>query len=77
MSCCSGKCGCGADCHCGSGCNGCGMFPDIIEKTTTETIVLGVTTQKMHFEGSEMGVGVEGGCPCGDNCKCDPCTCGK
>ncbi|KAK5787427.1 hypothetical protein PVK06_042081 [Gossypium arboreum] len=68
MSCCGGNCGCSSGCKCK-------MFPDIIEKTTTETIVLGVTTQKMHFEGSEMGVGVENGCKCGDNCTCNPCNC--
>lgn len=28
-----------------------------------------------HFERSEMGVGAENGCKCGDSCTCNPCTC--
>ncbi|MBA0619611.1 hypothetical protein Godav_028765 [Gossypium davidsonii] len=48
-SCCGGNCGCGSSCHCGKGCNGCGMFPDIIEKTTTETIILG-TLRDLRWE---------------------------
>ncbi|KAK8588693.1 hypothetical protein V6N13_087598 [Hibiscus sabdariffa] len=75
MSCCGGNCGCGSACKCGNGCGGCKMFPDIVEKTTTETLVLGVAPQKTHFEGSEMGVGFENGCKCGDNCTCNPCNC--
>ncbi|XWS67065.1 hypothetical protein CRYUN_Cryun05aG0254500 [Craigia yunnanensis] len=53
------------------------MYPDmsLAEKTTTETLVLGVAPQKAHFEGSEMGVGAENGCKCGDNCTCNPCNC--
>ncbi|KAK8633194.1 hypothetical protein V6N13_014042 [Hibiscus sabdariffa] len=73
MSCCGGNCGCGSACKCGNGCGGCKMFPD--ERTTSETLVLGVAPQKRHFEGSEMGVGAENGCKCGDNCTCNPCNC--
>ncbi|KAA8516429.1 hypothetical protein F0562_016722 [Nyssa sinensis] len=78
MSCCGGNCGCGSGCSCGSGCGGCKMYPDMSfsEKTTTETLVLGVAPQKKYSEGSEMGVaGETGGCKCGANCTCDPCTC--
>ncbi|XP_039044419.1 metallothionein-like protein type 2 [Hibiscus syriacus] len=76
MSCCGGNCGCGSGCKCGNGCGGCKMFPDIVdERTTTETLVLGLAPQKTHFEGSEMGVGAENGCKCGDNCTCNPCNC--
>ncbi|XWS67064.1 hypothetical protein CRYUN_Cryun05aG0254500 [Craigia yunnanensis] len=69
MSGCGGNCGCGSGCKCGNGCGG------LAEKTTTETLVLGVAPQKAHFEGSEMGVGAENGCKCGDNCTCNPCNC--
>ncbi|KAE8679478.1 Metallothionein-like protein type 2 [Hibiscus syriacus] len=80
MSCCGGNCGCVSCCKCGSGCGGCKMYPDtremsFVEKSTTETLVLGVAPQKPHFEGSEMGVGAENGCKCGDNCTCNPCNC--
>ncbi|EEF30056.1 metallothionein-like protein type 2 [Ricinus communis] len=79
MSCCGGNCGCGSGCKCGNGCGGCKMYPDMSfsEKTTTETLVLGVGAEKAHFEGGEMGVvgAEEGGCKCGDNCTCNPCTC--
>ncbi|XP_057970899.1 metallothionein-like protein type 2 [Malania oleifera] len=79
MSCCGGNCGCSSGCKCGSGCTGCGMYPDLsyTETTTTETLIVGVApTGKAYFGGSEMGVGAEnGGCKCGDNCTCDPCTC--
>ena len=54
------------------------MFPDmsLAEKTTTETLVLGVAPERGHLEGAEMGVPAEnGGCKCGSNCTCDPCTC--
>ncbi|KAK8532002.1 hypothetical protein V6N13_131351 [Hibiscus sabdariffa] len=74
MSCCGGNCGCGSGCKCGSGCGGCSFYPDV-EKSTAETLVLGVAPQKPHFEGSEMGVGAENGCKCGDNCSCNPCNC--
>ncbi|KAJ4842675.1 hypothetical protein Tsubulata_014894 [Turnera subulata] len=78
MSCCGGNCGCGADCKCGNGCGGCKMYPDLsyAEKTTTETLVMGVAPEKAYFEaGAEMGVaGAENGCKCGDNCTCNPCN---
>ncbi|XWS59812.1 hypothetical protein CRYUN_Cryun08bG0154000 [Craigia yunnanensis] len=75
MSGCGGNCGCGSGCNCGSGCGGCKMFPSFAEKTTTETLVLGVAPQKAHSEGSEMGVGAENDCKCGANCTCNPCNC--
>ncbi|CAK7333865.1 unnamed protein product [Dovyalis caffra] len=79
MSCCGGNCGCGTGCKCGSGCGGCKMYPDMSffpEKSSTETLVLGVAPEKAMFEGAaEMGVGAENGCKCGANCTCDPCTC--
>ncbi|XP_068642304.1 metallothionein-like protein type 2 [Aristolochia californica] len=78
MSCCGGNCGCGSGCTCGSGCGGCKMYPGLAESatTTTETLIMGVAPQKLHFaEGSEMGVASENGCKCGDNCTCDPCNC--
>ena len=54
------------------------MYPDLsyTEQTTTETLVMGVAPVKAQFEGAEMGVsGENGGCKCGGNCQCDPCTC--
>ncbi|KAG6724258.1 hypothetical protein I3842_03G251100 [Carya illinoinensis] len=72
MSCGGGNCGCGSSCSCGSGCGGCKMYPDM---GYTETLIVGVATQKTHFEGSEMAAGAENGCKCGSNCTCDPCNC--
>lgn len=47
-----------------------------VEKTTTETLVLGVGPVKAQLEGAEMGVASEnGGCNCGSSCTCDPCNC--
>ncbi|KAL3628636.1 hypothetical protein CASFOL_027682 [Castilleja foliolosa] len=78
MSCCGGKCGCGSTCKCGNGCSGCGMYPglDYSEAAgeTTQAVILGVSSQKINFEGAEMGV-AENGCKCGANCNCDPCSC--
>ncbi len=56
------------------------MYPDMSSSegstTTTDTIIAGVAGPvKMHFEGSEMGVGAENGCKCGPNCSCNPCNC--
>ncbi|KAJ0084189.1 hypothetical protein Patl1_30912 [Pistacia atlantica] len=87
MSCCGGNCGCGSAsaCKCGGSCSGCGKYPDLgfSEKTTTETIIVGVSSVKMHLEGSEMSFGAENGgcscannaCKCGNSCSCNPCTC--
>ena len=54
------------------------MYPDMSfsEKTTTETLIVGVAPKEEYLDGFEMGVGAENdGCKCGPNCKCDPCTC--
>ncbi|KAK7856800.1 metallothionein-like protein 2 [Quercus suber] len=54
------------------------MYPGLSEKTSTETIITGVAPAKMdaQSEGSEMSFGEEnGGCKCGSNCTCDPCSC--
>ncbi|XP_044483654.1 metallothionein-like protein 2 [Mangifera indica] len=61
MSCCGGNCGCGSGCKCGSSCTGCGKYsdPSFTEMTTTETLIVGVASVKMHFEGSEMNYGAE------------------
>nr|AEK87151.1 metallothionein [Sesuvium portulacastrum] len=80
MSCCGGNCGCGSACKCGNGCGGCGMYPDLIESGASApamTLVAGLAPKASYMEsGSEMGVGAEnGGCKCGSNCQCDPCTC--
>nr|ACG23929.1 metallothionein-like protein type 2 [Zea mays]ACG26376.1 metallothionein-like protein type 2 [Zea mays]ACG48535.1 metallothionein-like protein type 2 [Zea mays]ADJ79933.1 metallothionein [Acacia auriculiformis] len=74
MSCCGGNCGCGAGCKCGSGCGGCKMYPDMAEQvTTTQTLIMGVAPSKGGFVAA---AGAEnGGCKCGANCTCDPCTC--
>ena len=45
------------------------------EKTTTETLIVGLAPKKTFFEGTEMGEAAENGCKCGANCTCDPCTC--
>ncbi|RDX90992.1 Metallothionein-like protein 1, partial [Mucuna pruriens] len=77
-SCGSGNCGCGSSCKCGSGCN-CNKYTSNLsyfEKTTSETLVLGVGPVKVELEGAEMGVAAESsGCKCGSNCTCDPCNC--
>ncbi|XP_030449960.1 metallothionein-like protein type 2 [Syzygium oleosum] len=77
MSCCGGNCGCGSGCKCSGGCGGCKMHADLsyTERTTTETLVMGVAPEKSYFEGSEMEAGAENGCKCGSNCSCDPCNC--
>ncbi|XP_065867378.1 metallothionein-like protein type 2 [Euphorbia lathyris] len=80
MSCCGGNCGCGSGWKCGSSCGGCKMYPDMSfsEKTTSETLVLGVgPVKEQQFEGGEIGVAAaeNGGCKCGDKCTCDPCNC--
>ncbi|KAL6627434.1 hypothetical protein ACP70R_031160 [Stipagrostis hirtigluma subsp. patula] len=82
MSCCGGNCGCGSGCKCGTGCGGCKMYPEMDqETTTTQTVIMGVAPSKGHADGGfEDGAaaGAEnGGCKCGDDCKCNPCTCGK
>nr|QBA18423.1 metallothionein 2 [Lilium pumilum] len=77
MSCCGGKCGCGSSCKCGSGCNGCGMYPDLAEgSTTSTTMIMGFAPAKGESEGFEMHAENGGcGCKCGDNCNCNPCKC--
>ncbi|KAI4324413.1 hypothetical protein MLD38_029905 [Melastoma candidum] len=78
MSCCGGNCSCGSGCKCGSGSGGCKMYPDLEEKTTsqTTTLIMGVAPAKAYVvEGGDMGEGAENGCKCGSNCTCDPCSC--
>ncbi len=54
------------------------MYPDLSfsERTTTETLIVGVAPVKMYSEGSEVNYGAEN-CGCGANCNCNPCKCGK
>ncbi|XP_057459006.1 metallothionein-like protein 1 [Lotus japonicus] len=71
------SCGCGNSCSCGSDCK-CNKYSDFsfAEKSTTETLIMGVAPVKASFEGAEMGVGAEdNGCKCGSDCTCDPCNC--
>ncbi|XVF46751.1 hypothetical protein PTKIN_Ptkin03bG0053500 [Pterospermum kingtungense] len=74
----SSGCKCGSNCSCGDNCS-CSRNLNVgySEKTTTtETIISGVATVKMNFEGSsEMSLESGNGCKCGSNCKCDPCNC--
>ncbi|KAL2319988.1 hypothetical protein Fmac_028957 [Flemingia macrophylla] len=54
------------------------MYPDLSysEKTTAEAPVLGVALVKTHIQGVIKAVAAEdGGCKCGSNCTCDPCSC--
>ncbi|CAL5192096.1 unnamed protein product [Lathyrus oleraceus] len=76
MSCCGGNCGCGTSCKCGSGCGGCKMYADLsyTEATSSETLIMGVGSEKTQFESAEMGAENDG-CKCGANCTCNPCTC--
>ncbi|XP_014515035.1 metallothionein-like protein 2 [Vigna radiata var. radiata] len=74
MSSCGSKCGCGSSCSCGSNC-GCSKYSfDMTEKTSTETLVLGVGPVKPQLEGGEVAA-EDSGCKCGSNCTCDPCNC--
>ncbi|XP_010558323.1 PREDICTED: metallothionein-like protein type 2 [Tarenaya hassleriana] len=77
MSSCGGNCGCGSDCKCGNGCGGSKMYPDLgfsgESTTTAETLVLGVAPE-MKAEYGEAS-GENGGCKCGSDCQCNPCTC--
>nr|AAK38824.1 metallothionein-like protein type 2 [Poa secunda] len=79
MSCCGGSCGCGSGCKCGNGCGGCKMYPGMDEGlTTSQTLIMGVApSSKPSFEDdAAAATGAEnGGCKCGDNCTCNPCTC--
>ncbi|WOL20345.1 metallothionein-like protein type 2 [Canna indica] len=56
----------------------CKMYPDLEQKmtTTSETMILGVASDKSLVAGHEMATGAEnGGCKCGSGCSCDPCNC--
>ncbi|XP_022847016.1 metallothionein-like protein 1 [Olea europaea var. sylvestris] len=72
----SSGCNCGSSCSCGSNCSCGSMYPDV-EKSTTVTIIEGITPKKMQSDGSEKSSSAEGGhaCKCGSNCTCDPCNC--
>ncbi|KAF7020927.1 hypothetical protein CFC21_033969 [Triticum aestivum] len=75
MSCCGGNCGCGSGCKCGNGCGGCKMYPEMDEgvNTASQTLIMGVAPSKgtPSFEAAAEN----GGCKCGPNCTCNPCTC--
>ncbi|QCE04181.1 Metallothionein [Vigna unguiculata] len=76
MSSCGSKCGCGSSCSCGSNCS-CSKYSfdmSYAEKTSTETLVLGVGPVKPQLEGAEVAA-EDNGCKCGSNCTCDPCNC--
>ncbi|KAL5226932.1 hypothetical protein ABZP36_015197 [Zizania latifolia] len=62
----------------------CKMYPGMAEEVTiTQTVIMGVAPSKGHAdEGFEAAAaaaaeaGAEGGgCKCGPNCTCNPCTC--
>ncbi|CAM0958408.1 unnamed protein product [Alopecurus aequalis] len=79
MSCCSGKCGCGAGCQCGSGCGGCKMFPDVEATAGAAAMVMPTANHKATSGGFEMA-GESGGCDCttckcGTACGCSCCSC--
>ncbi|KAE8684803.1 Metallothionein-like protein type 2 [Hibiscus syriacus] len=82
MSCCGGNCGCGSGCKCGSGCGGCKMYPGMtetsfVEKSTTETVVLGVAPQKPYIllRDVRWELGQRTAASGGDNCTCNPRNC--
>ncbi|KAM3197586.1 hypothetical protein ACQJBY_072949 [Aegilops geniculata] len=79
MSCCGGNCGCGSGCKCGNGCGGCKMYPEMDEgvNTTSQTLIMGVAPSKgtPSFEAAAETGAENGGCKCGANCTCNPCTC--
>ncbi|EMS56229.1 Metallothionein-like protein 4A [Triticum urartu] len=80
MSCCGGNCGCGSGCKCGNGCGGCKMYPEMdegVKTTTSQTLIMGVAPSKgtPSFEAAAETGAENGGCKCGDNCTCNPCTC--
>ncbi|KAK1661455.1 hypothetical protein QYE76_049614 [Lolium multiflorum] len=45
--------------------------------TTSQTLIMGVApSSKASFQDAAAATGAEnGGCKCGDNCTCNPCTC--
>ena len=55
------------------------MYPEMAEEvTTSQTVIMGVAPSKgQTVDGSfEAEEGAEnGGCKCGPNCTCNPCTC--
>lgn len=56
----------------------CKMYPEMMaeEATSSQTLVMGVAppATKSGFEAAAAGA-ENGGCKCGDNCTCNPCTC--
>nr|BAJ87440.1 predicted protein [Hordeum vulgare subsp. vulgare]BAJ91246.1 predicted protein [Hordeum vulgare subsp. vulgare]BAJ99025.1 predicted protein [Hordeum vulgare subsp. vulgare]BAK07528.1 predicted protein [Hordeum vulgare subsp. vulgare] len=80
MSCCGGNCGCGSGCKCGNGCGGCKMYPGMDEgvsttATSSQALVMGVASSKGNGPSFEAAAAENGGCKCGPNCTCNPCTC--
>uniref|UniRef100_A0A453DZD1 Metallothionein-like protein n=1 Tax=Aegilops tauschii subsp. strangulata TaxID=200361 RepID=A0A453DZD1_AEGTS len=57
----------------------CKMYPEMDEgvNTTSQTLIMGVAPSKgtPSFEAAAETGAENGGCKCGPNCTCNPCTC--
>uniref|UniRef100_A0A453DZD4 Metallothionein-like protein n=1 Tax=Aegilops tauschii subsp. strangulata TaxID=200361 RepID=A0A453DZD4_AEGTS len=60
-------------------CTLCKMYPEMDEgvNTTSQTLIMGVAPSKgtPSFEAAAETGAENGGCKCGPNCTCNPCTC--
>uniref|UniRef100_A0A453DZ49 Metallothionein-like protein n=1 Tax=Aegilops tauschii subsp. strangulata TaxID=200361 RepID=A0A453DZ49_AEGTS len=60
-------------------CLSCKMYPEMDEgvNTTSQTLIMGVAPSKgtPSFEAAAETGAENGGCKCGPNCTCNPCTC--